>query len=258
MDTVLFFEGKNVNYKNMEKAVKLEHPKQVNLDLRSYEGYEENPFIVQLKGKMYLQPKPNTIIAKGEQIVDTATGEIIEDSVLMGRRKVVDRSQFAKIYFTQIQTIFGLSRAAIRVLMYMAERMDYNTMVLLNAKKESGKIGYKSQQAVQRAIKELLDCGIIAQGYLPGMYWMNPLYICKGERFAMYLEYTTKEYAASSEERRAEVQAQLKAQAEMYYSPLDEHTTYSMVAMDARAQKAWDSQDAERFEREFPGMSGEK
>ena len=242
----------------MEKVVKLEQPKQVNLDLRTYDGYEKNPFIVDLKGKMYLQPKPNTIIARGEQIVDTTTGEVVEDSVLMGRRKVVDRSQFAKIYFSQIQAVFDLSKAAIKVLMYMAERMGYDTMVLMNAKQESEKIGYKSQQAVQRAIKELLDCGIIAQGYISGMYWMNPLYICKGERFAMYLEYTTKEYNAKSEERRAEVQAQLKAQAEQYYEPLDEHTAHSMDAMDARAQRAWDSQDPERYEREFPGMSGEK
>lgn len=242
----------------MDKVVKLKQPDQVNLDLRSYEGYQKNPFIVDLKGKMYLQPKPNTIIAKGEQIVDTSTGEVIEDSVLMGRRKIVDRSQFAKIYFSQIQSIFDLSKAAIKVLMYMAERMTYDTMVLLNAKKEAEKIGYKSQQAVQRAIKELLDCGIIAQGFLPGMYWMNPLYICKGERFAMYLEYTTAEYAKKSEARAEEIQKTLQEQSEKTFDSLDEHTAHSLDAMNQRAELAYHSSDPERYEREFPGMSGEK
>ncbi len=247
-----------VKNKTIPNAVEITVPKITNKDLRSAKGYEKNPFVVELKGRMYLQPKPNTIIARGEQIVDTTTGEVVEDSVLMGRRKVVDRSQFAKIYFSQVQSIFDLSRTAIKVLISISEKMGFDTMVLFNAKHEAPKLGYKTQQAVQNALRELLTCGIIAQTTIPSVYWVNPLYICKGERFALYLEYTTKEYAASSEERREEVQAQLKAQAETYYSPLDEHTTHSMDAMDARAQKAWNSQDAERFEREFPGMSGEK
>ena len=47
---------------------------------------------------MYLQPRANSIIAKGQSIVDTDTGEIVQDSVLIGRRKYVDKSQFAKLY----------------------------------------------------------------------------------------------------------------------------------------------------------------
>lgn len=244
--------------KTTPNAVEITVPEIPNKDLRSAKGYETNPFVLELKGRMYLQPKPNTIIAKGEQIVDTATGEIIEDSVLMGRRKVVDRSQFAKIYFSQIQAIFDLSRTAMKVLIRISEKMGFDTMVLFNAKQEAPKLGYKTQQAVQNALRELLTCGIIAQTTIPSVYWVNPLYICKGERFALYLEYTTKEYAAKSEERRAEVQAKLKEQSERYYDPLDEHTAHSIDAMDARAQQAWDSQDEKRYEREFPGMSGEK
>ena len=242
----------------MEKIIRLKQPNQVNLDLRTtHKGYQTNPFVLELKGKMYLQPKPNTIIARGEQIVDTTTGEVVEDSVLMGRRKVVDRSLFAKIYFYKIQEIFNLSKAAIKVLMYMAEHMGFDTMVILNAKQEAIQIGYKSQQAVQRGIKELLDCGIIAQGRVSGMYWMNPLYICKGERFAMYLEYTTKEYAAKSEERRAMIQDQLKEQAAHQMDGLDERTEHSIQAMDKREELADRSRDPKRYQREFPGMSGE-
>lgn len=244
--------------KTIPNAVELAVPEIPNMDLRSAKGYETNPFVLELKGRMYLQPKPNTIIARGEQIVDTTTGEVVEDSVLMGRRKVVDRTQFAKIYFSQVQAIFDLSRAAMRVLIRISEKMGYDTMVLFNAKQEAPKLGYKAQQVVQNALRELLTCGIIAQTTIPSVYWVNPLYICKGERFALYLEYTTKEYAEKSEKRRAEIQGQLKAQAERYYDPLDEHTAYSMDAMDARAQRAWESQDSERYEREFPGMSGEK
>ena len=54
------------------------------------------------------------------------------------------------------------------------------------------------------------------------------------------------------------MQAKLKEQSERYYDTLDERTAHSIDAMDARAQQAWDSQDEKRYEREFPGMSGEK
>lgn len=253
----LQFSIPKMKNKTIPNAVELKRPAKVNKDLRRPEGYEKNPFVVELKGSMYLQPKPNTIIARGEQIVDTTTGEVVEDSVLMGRRKVVDRSEFAKIYFRQIKAIFDLSPTALKVLMRISEKMGYDTMVLFNAKQEAPKLGYKTQQAIQRAIKELLDCGIIAQGYVASMYWVNPLYICKGERFAMYLEYTTKEYAAKSEERRAMIQDQLKEQAAHQMDGLDERTEHSIQAMDKREELADRSRDPERYQREFPGMSGE-
>lgn len=242
----------------MAKVIQLKPVEKKKIDLRSSgANFEKNPFIVNLKGKMYLQPKPNTIIAKGEHIVDTITGEILEDSVLMGRRKVVDRSQFAKIYFSQIQSIFDLSKGAVKVLMYIAEHMDYTTKVIVNAKQQAKKMGYKSQQTVQNALRELMNCGIIAQGPVGGVYWVNPLYICKGERFAMYLEYTTKEYNENSEKRKAEIQAQLDEQTLHMFDTLDEHTSAQIDAMDKRAELAW-SIGEEEFAQQFPGMSGEK
>lgn len=249
---------KNKTTQSTVNAVELKQPVVTNKDLRKTEGYEKNPFILELKSGMYLQPKPNTIIAKGEQIVDTTTGEVIEDSVLMGRRKIVDRSEFAKIYFKQIKAVFDLSSTAIKVLIRISEKMGYDTMVLFNAKQEAKTLGYKTQQAVQNAIRELLSCGIIARTTISSVYWVNPLYICKGERFAMYLEYTTKEYNAKSGERRDEIQTQLKEQSEHRFDSLDEHTAHSLDAMNQRAELAYHSSDPERYEREFPGMSGEK
>ena len=81
--------------------------------------------MVELKGRMYLQPRANTIVAKGQEIVDTTTGEVIQDSVLMGRRKIVDKSQFAKLYASEIGILFELSKPAINVFMHLTKVMDY-------------------------------------------------------------------------------------------------------------------------------------
>lgn len=211
-----------------------------------------NPFILDLQGRMFLQPKPNTVIAKGEQIVDTTTGEVIKDTVLIGRRKVVDRTEFAKLYFTELKTIYELSRCAYNVLMYIAKRMDFENKVILSAESEYQTLGYKQALPVRNGLRELASKGIIAGGPIPSMYWVNPIFICKGERFAMYTEYVTEDLDSQ------QIEGQLKAQAADRYNALDEHTQHSLDAMNQRAELAYHSSDPERYEREFPGMSGEK
>lgn len=213
---------------------------------------QTNPFVLELKGRMYLQPKPNTVIAKGEQIVDTNTGEVIKDSVLIGRRQIVDRTQFAKLYFNELTTIYELSKNACTVLMYIAGKMDFENKVIISTEYSAKEMGYKNYQSVARGLRELADKGIIAGGPIPSMYWVNPIFVCKGERFAMYTEVVTHEYVAQ------EAESQLKAQAADKFNSLDEHTQHSLDAMNQRAELAYHSSDPERYEREFPGMSGEK
>ena len=62
------------------------------VSLKDVQGFEVNPFMVELQGRMYLQPRANTIIAKGQSIINTDTGELIDEAVLLGRRKIVDSS----------------------------------------------------------------------------------------------------------------------------------------------------------------------
>lgn len=151
--------------------------------------YETNPFVVELKGKMYLQPKANAIIAKGQSIVDTSTGEIIDESVLIGRRKIVDKSQFAKIYASEVGMLYDLSKTAQNVFLYLTKVMDYENKAYLNYNKDYKKIGYKNFKSVFKGLKELVKNDIIAPTVMQGFYWLNPKIVCKGERFAMYTEF---------------------------------------------------------------------
>lgn len=160
------------------------------VDLRSDNvKYETNPFIVELKGKMFLQPRANTIVARGQKIVNTNTGEVIDEAVLLGRRKIVDKSQFAKLYASELSALYELSKPAQTVFLYLAKVMDYDNKAYLNAEKDCTKLGYKSGLSVMRGVKELINKDILAPAIMQGWYWLNPIIVCKGERFAIYTEF---------------------------------------------------------------------
>ena len=139
---------------------------------------------------MLLQPRANAIIAKGQSIIDTTTGEIIKESVLIGRRKIVDKSQFAKIYASEIAMLYELSKTAQNVFLYLTTKvMDYDNRVYFNYKREFNKIGYSAHTAPLKGLRELIKNNIIACDVREHTYWLNPTIVCKGERFAKYIEY---------------------------------------------------------------------
>lgn len=176
------------------------------VSLKDIKGSKTNPFVLELKGRMYLQPKANTIIARGQEIVDTTTGEIIQDDVLIGRRKVVDKSQFAKLYASEIGILFELSRPAVNVFLYLTKIMDYENKAIFDYNKEYKELGYKTNVQPLRGIQELITKGIIYPHIVSGIWWLNPTIVCKGERFAKYTEYITEERHAKDEARKRKIE----------------------------------------------------
>lgn len=204
--------------------------------LSEVEEFVTNPFVVELKGRMYLQPRANTIIARGQEIVDTTTGDVIQDDVLMGRRKIVDKSQFAKIYASEIGVFFELTKPAISVIMYLAKIMDYDQRAYFDIYKDYKEVGYNSYVAPMKGIRELIGKNIIAKDRRANTWWLNPLIICKGERFAVYTEYVTQERHEKDMEVRKKAEQQIREQGTNAYNSLDPHTHKQIEAMDRRAE----------------------
>jgi len=165
--------------------------------------YAENPFMLELKGRMYLQPRANTIIAKGQSIVDLATGEILDDGILIGKRKVVDKSQFAKIYASEIGILYELSQSGKNVFLYLTRIMDYDNRAYFNYFKEYSKLGYKSFKTCYNGLLELIKKHIIAADIRENTYWLNPAIVCRGERFAKYTEYVVAKDGTSPKDLTA-------------------------------------------------------
>jgi hypothetical protein len=187
-----------------------------DVKLNDIKKHETNPFMIELKGKMYLQPRADMIIAKGENIVNMETGEVIKDNTLIGRRKVVDKSQFAKIYASEIGILYELSKSAQNVFLYLTKVMDYDNKAYFNYLSDFKKLGYKGYNTPYLGLKELIQRDIIAAAVMPHFYWMNPAIVCKGERFAKYTEYLTEE------EAKREQQVLLKQQGKKFIDTLPE------------------------------------
>lgn len=152
-------------------------------------GYEKNPFTKELRGRMFIQPRANMVIAKDEKLVNTETGEIMKDATLLGRQKIVDKSEFVKIYASNIGDMMELTPRGKRAFIYICKNLTYNNEVWMPVKN----LGYKHTKSATDGIKELLNKNMIAISQKPEHYWVNPLYICKGERFAKYTTYITEE-----------------------------------------------------------------
>lgn len=214
--------------------------------LKEITGAETNPFVVELKGKMFLQPRANTIIARGQSLVDTNTGELISDDVLLGRRKIVDKSQFAKIYASRVGELYTLSKTAINVFIHLTKIMDFENKAIFDYRKEYNKLGYKTEVSALKGLRELITNGIIYPHLVNGIWWLNPTIVCKGERFAMYTEYVTKERHEEDMKRLAI--KQLKEQGEDTYYSLDSSTQHSLNCMNKMEEEAYYKAEQNRIE----------
>lgn len=195
------------------------------ISFKTLNKYENNPFIIELKDKMYLQPRANSIIAKGQSIVDTDTGEIVNESVLIGRRKYVDKSQFAKIYASEIGVLYELTKTAQNVFLYLTKIMDYDNKAIFDYKKQYSKLNYKSHHPCLRGLKELLSRDIIASHVVDSIWWLNPKIICKGERFAKYTEYVVSK--DEPVEPKAMMGQQMKKQMEIMPEEVENKMNYT-------------------------------
>lgn len=193
------------------------------VSLRDVEGSETNPFMIELKGKMFLQPRANTIIAKSEAIIDTMTGELKQGGILIGKRKIVDKSQFAKLYASEIGILYELSKAGQNVFLHLTKVMDYDNKAIFDYRKEYTKLGYTSEMQPLKGLRELITRNIIAPHIVSNIYWLNPTIVSKGERFAKYTEYIVGE---SGENLREE--SMLKEQGRKIFEALPEEIEEKM------------------------------
>ena len=217
--------------------------KDIDVDLRNYtERYETNPFVVKLKGRMYLQPKVNAVIAKNEALVNRSTGEVLGDDMLIGRRKIVDKSQFTKMYVHGLNEVLEMSKPAVNTFIYLLKNMDFDNKSFIIAEKDCLKVGYKTAASVTNGLRELIKRDVIAKAVMPCYYWINPLMVCKGERFAMYTEVVTEEKAKNEEFAR-----QLKEQ----QNALGEQINHQIDKMNKAEEKKY---YAEQTDDNYPKL----
>ena len=156
-------------------------------------AYTENPFW------------KSTEVKIGSKMIRVAGGQHINESgESVGHSGVhvireVDESEFIKVYTGNVKQIFDLKPSAQRVLQYLVTELqqtpnaDAIYLAWFGADEYFSEHNIKlSRASFQRAMKELLEKGFIAESAKPNMFWFNPNLFFNGNRMAFIHEYRKK------------------------------------------------------------------
>ena len=81
-----------------------------------------------------------------------------------------------------------LSTPALKVLFYIISEMDSTDTIDFTMRKCMDFTGYKDNNNIYRAVRELKEKGFISESSQPKVYMINPLLIFNGNRIELYNE----------------------------------------------------------------------
>jgi len=171
------------------------------------EVYPENPWGRELALTMQ---RGNKIVAMGKssKILDAVSGELLDQDIAMVSKKIVDRTEFIKIFEGGISHLFSLSKAAqelfqIVLLVYLDEKFKGDRVYISpKALKDAGYT--RTRVTMSNALNQLLEKGFLARvTEEKNLFWVNPNMFFKGDRMRMIQEYAI-EGTASGDQMKVE------------------------------------------------------
>lgn len=173
---------------------------------RGFLVYKTNPFLVDLAIEVQEQ---KLTIARGAQIVD-GTGEKVADATICQIKKV-DNEQFVKLYTSNMQVFFDLTKNGVKLLaiffMAIQESAIGKDEVLVSFS-EAQRLYDKScglilsRSTYDRGIHELIEKNFIAESPRSNdVFYINPNLVFNGDRVRFVTEYRkTDAYREAEEE----------------------------------------------------------
>lgn len=159
-------------------------------------SYSENPFWESTTVKV---GKKRITVGGGTHVADS--GEYLSHSGIH-IVKETDSEEFLKIYTKNVRAIFDLKPTTQRVLQFLMSELqktpnaDAIYLVWMGAEEYFSHENLSvSRPSFQRALKELLDKGFIAESTRPSMFWFNPNLFFNGDRMTFIHEYRRRPIA---------------------------------------------------------------
>lgn len=116
------------------------------------------------------------------QMIVSSDGTVEGHSAFM-RYIEVDEDRFAKVYLSQFEAFWELSKPAIRVFGYVINCIVPNQDVfMLRMDKALEYTKYTHANSVISGLTDLIENGIIARGRYESEYYINPLVLFNGSR----------------------------------------------------------------------------
>lgn len=179
--------------------------------LSSKEKHEKNPFrkdvvthTIQGISTIYANPNGST---ETYAAINRVTGEDCGD-IAFGKRIVVDKTDFLKLYANGVKMFLGLKSAGIKVFMIIFDALmdDKNygkdKIILKYELLEDVQRENISETTFYRGIRELRKAKLIAPTLLDGMYWLNTDYVFRGNRLTIVNQYICDENKQIEESKK--------------------------------------------------------
>lgn len=166
-------------------------------------SYSENPFWDATTVKV---GRKKITVGGGTHVAET--GEAVAHSGIHVVRET-DSEEFVKIYTKNVRAIFDLKPTTQRVVQYLMVELqktpnaDAIYLAWIGAEEYFSHEDLKvSRPSFQRALKELLDKGFIAESVRPNMFWFNPNLLFNGDRMTFVHEYRRRPLGTLSQASR--------------------------------------------------------
>ena len=105
-------------------------------------------------------------------------------------KKIVDRTQFIKVFKDSLKTILALSTTAQKVLWYIIDNVPKaKPFVYLDYKECMDNVGFKTRKSVYDGVIKKKKKGILTRSSNSKKYWVNPLVIFNGNRITFINDY---------------------------------------------------------------------
>ncbi len=187
-----------------EDYVELERYFDAIKGIESYDDFpkfKENPFLCLLMDQMKLTWKTKGVLngIGSVEYVDKDTGQIVSASEnrVFRRKEYVDSGTFTKMYYSQMKILFSLSGTTIKVFGYFIQQMDEsneNGKVYFRLKECMDFLNLRSRASIYSGLRELITSGFICKTDIPWQFFVNPLYVFKGNRLVIFNEYIRQDF----------------------------------------------------------------
>jgi len=153
-----------------------------------------SPWVNELAATIVTGNKLQTVSAKGYDIIDHSTGELSNLQAIQATRRVIDKTEFVKVYSSGIVAMFDLSKSAqdmFKVIMTMYLDQKHKPDSLFINEDSLADYGYKKSRTTRTgALNQLIASQFVApHAKRKGIYFINPNMFYKGDRMTIVNEY---------------------------------------------------------------------
>jgi len=152
----------------------------------NFEKYETNPFIDQAIETIESNTSVKKQFVKADKgvqsLIVNQENEIVGQSLFV-RFVEVDEDKFAKLYLNELGLLWDMKKPALKVFSYILTILEKDTdEFYISSSKALSYTGYKTITALNNAISQLLELGIMARSVENNWYFINPLIVFNGSR----------------------------------------------------------------------------